>query len=249
MPQEDKTTEQRVFDLENDFANLMLKQGELKYPLDKNSVDILRRFLEEYSKEFVFDIVWRDFTYITSLMDSIERYDTTVPAGGSVSVTDQGLVLETGTTAAAQFTANLIARNDRLMQFDKETRFRVILSIDDVDNADLEVTSLEDTSGGYIGFKVDGGVITGISSDGTSTSSVSLDKTVIDGEEVELEFRYDPLAKACVFMVNGDERGTIKTNFPQDASGDKYIFSGLMITDDTTQRTAFIRMFEYIQKK
>ena len=246
------TTEERIKKLEDRLEQKSFMQ--LEYPLDKTTQDILQRHLRETLGTVLFDITWKDFVQYSSILgESLSRYDTL--GAGTESVTDNGLNLETTNTLNSTSQALLRTTNvNSLLRFDRETRFRITLSKDDVSSSELTIKTIQDDlSGDYIGFRIDDASILGISATGGTETTVSIGTYIADKKDT-LELHYIPGVSVTFFLkAQADDvvtsRGVITTNLPIERTGDKFIFDAEMKTTTTTQFTAVIYLWEFMQKR
>ena len=233
--------QQKITEIEN-------KPAKLDRYLDVQSKDVI----EESVNERILDIVWNDYFYYSTFIESIDRYYQYMNAGGNIIVNSNGLNLENDTSSTAIANVSLdildIVSDADILKFSKETRFRTKLKIDNVSSVDLYISGPGSTND-VVAFNITSGTIKGETTSNALTTSINLG-TLANDTYVSLEYRYYPGNRAD-FYVNGVLKGTSTSNLPRQSIGTSNVFyADLSKTATTsTSRTAYIMFFDVIQKK
>lgn len=222
---------------------IFVNMGQLKYPLDSQDKEILKRFLDESLKEKVFDAEWDSNFYYLTFFETIDRLTT----AGTPTLTVEGISLVTDTDVGTFESAALGVPAGDFLKY-RKSYFRTLLKIDPVANTILSVYFLEDDAlDNYFGFRITNGTIRGISSyEGTETTLVLT--TVLGDTYVTLEGRYVP-GDGVVFLINGVERGKIITNLPNVNADIELLFSFVLENSGGVAKESNISYLQFIQEK
>ena len=194
------------------------------------------------------DYQWNNYFHYSTIFEDITRYTPAVlpPTYGDLGVSPKGLYMTTLPTSDSVTFAEMIVTGSGIVQFNKITRFRTALQLNNVTETLLSVVSLSDGSG-FIGFNIDKGNIEGVTTvDGITLNTVSLGTLAVN-TVVELEFRYIP-QNQVVFYVNGEVKGILNKGFPNGSGGLQEIFNAQLSNYDSNAHEADVGYYEYIQQ-
>ncbi len=225
---------------------------QLKKPLDIISQKLIAQVVDREVRNVIFNTVWDDYFYYSTFIESVDRYDQSTGVGGSIVVNANGLNLDVDTsdTDHAQVTLDIldVVSSADILKFDKETRFRTQLKIDDVSEVDFTIGGVGSVIDG-IEFQIDDGVIKGTTISNSSVTNITLG-SVADDTYVKLEYRYLPSNKVD-FYVDDVISGTIRDNLPRISIGTDSIFGASIEKNaaSAATRTAFVMFYDLMQKK
>lgn len=218
-------------------------EGQLKYPLDEQSKNIIKQAVGEIIEEDIHSLIWKKTFHWITFFESLDGFATT----GTV-VADKDKVLFT-TGAVSGNSANMVKTPawQGIITFSQKSYWRTNIAVDTITAVTeyLVVGSL--SSGSYYGFKTVNDSLKGVSYDGTTEKTVDLMTVAV--ASYNLEARYTPSNK-IVFYVNGDERGTIMVNLPSPvATPNVNLFEFKITTNATGAKTMQVSFFEYLQSR
>lgn len=216
--------------------------------IEENASTYLDRYIDSDSKNIIAKIIseripviwWDEIFYISSVFESIDRLLVT----GSVTSTSDGLSLDsTGATATgilSQTTNSPIAAT-------KELLMSTTVKIAAVANAALLIDVVSSGTA-QVRMKVEAGVIKGVCTDGTNTTTITLG-TAANAQILSLELHYFPGTKVD-FYVNDVLTGTITQYLPPTTTSvDRLIgYSLEKVSGGGAATTALVTYMSLLQK-
>lgn len=220
---------------------------QLRSPLDPASVKILKKAIEQFLPDLAVNLQWENYFYFASVFESIDRYTVVTGLGAVIVSPGDGLDITTGAALSDASLAGLDMSPGTVVSYNKQTRFRTSIQIDDPTNTKILVTTLNDSQG-YIGFFINAGAIKGVATpDGITLTEIGLG-TMLANTWYTLELRYLPQNK-IVFYVNGVQLGVLTKGFPTGAGGSFGIFNATLINLDSNGHDLNVSYFEYLQHR
>jgi hypothetical protein len=236
---------QRVINLENKI-NLA---GQIRHPLDNQSMDVFRKALRDEVGNYVFDINWQRYFYYFTFFDS-SSWPKAVTGSGSVDY-GGGVTLMTGATNGSKAEVSLNTGGGVTGLFynttEKYQRFRVVATFTDTTAQTIYMVRGNLDNGVYFGFKIVNATLYGVSNNGGGEATVLLGAIINGSDSFAFEARFSPKDK-IVFYVNNIERGVLTTELP---TNDGLVGIGHMkiTADSAADRWTTIHYFEFIQER
>jgi len=220
----------------------------------KRAVD---KTLDDVLYEKIYDILWRRILKLSFYFESLDGWGTTFVNAGTIATASDMVTFTTNT--ATNDSAKLFKNTDiqGLISFSEKSRFRTRIELGAVTSqlVNISVGNIEGGAQGY-GFRVVNATLSGVTDDGTSESTVTL-QTLSANTEYSLEARYEP-GKGVVFFVDDsttspadplDQTGSLTTNLPSSAiTPNDYPFDFYIRTDTTAARILRVSFVEYLQQ-
>ena len=245
----DETTQQEIRDLTQKVSELNRKFEDFKRDFDFNKDFQLKTPVDVESKQIITDIItdtvpqmwWDEIFFLSSVFESVSRFAVTA----AVTISDTGLELS---TSAGESGAVLYQENDTPIIITNDTYFSNTVTIVDVSEVNFDATILSGTAG-YVSLQINAGTIKGVTNNGSSSTTVTLDTASNNGAYL-LEAKYKPGYKVD-FYVNGTLKGSSTSNLPKLTSVTSSIieyglapaFGGALVT------SANVNYFSILQKR
>lgn len=244
-------TEQRIQELEDWKAQTELNQ--LRYPLDSVSRSIISTTIDKFFTEKVIKALWEDFYYYNTFFESTDGYSD--DEGALPFISGSGVLIATGAVSGNRADFYKIPEINNILRWDREQRFRASMRLGFVTSmeARIGVGSLRATIGTHFGFYILNGALYGESAyvNSTNQTQINLNVSIADTTaRTDLEASFIPKI-GITFKVNGIERGSIRTNLPdQDPTltHDSF-FQAFVKTNTAAVRELYFSNFEFLQKR
>ena len=235
------------------------------YPPDENFKRAVEESMDEILPEKILDLVWNKYFYYNTFFESLDGWSLVDASSGSSIVSEIGVQLHTGATTNNVSGIVKAPRLQETISFDNRGRFRTAFRISNASTGDIEANitvGLGPESGAKnrYGFRIISGNLTGIVSDGTNTSTVTLISSFTAQANYIIEARLLPSDKVVFLVSDADsevliERGSINTNLPSGSldttSGgeDNAWIEYLIKAKADDSKIILFSFFEYIQSK
>ena len=222
-------------------------RGQLEYPLDETSKQILREELRDrILPDLMFDAFWKKLFHFMTFFESLDGFDTTTSGGGgSRTLNGNLLYLATAATSASRIDVSKHPTIQGLVTFSQISNFRSYFLVGSIAAQEIYIQVGSYGGQGY-GFKVVNGSLYGFTNDGT-TESTKLLQTISASTNYAIEARYYP-TKKVVFLVDTVEKGLLATNLPSPTAVANVNLSDISIkTTENVAKTLELSFFEYLQ--
>ncbi len=236
---------ERVIDLERGSSIA----GQIRHPLDNQSMDVFRKALQDEVGNYIFNTAWERYFYYFTFFDS-SSWPKAVTGTGAVDY-GGGVTLRTGATNGSTADVSLNTGGGVTGLFynttEKYQRFRVVATFTDTTTQTIYMVRGNLDNGVYFGFKIVNATLYGVSNNGGGEVTVLLGAIINGADSFAFEARFSPKDK-IVFYVNNIERGVLTTGLP---TNDGLVGIGhLQITNDAAgDRWTTIHYFEFIQER
>jgi len=251
-----------IENLKKEIADLKEKIGQLVFPLNVNSKQILSKTTDEFIGDKVLNANWDDYFYYMTMFDSIDGFSSS----GQVTIDSGGLILST--TSTINNSANLYKLpnptaivsipTNTLLSWKQPQRIRGNIAMASVSNVTAYITRGVNygPSYPYFGFKIINNTLYGVSRDNNTDGEAAIALMTISTNTVYIvEARYLPGEKILFYVVNNatkelEQKGILTTKLPSISNSNVGGFYEYFIS---TQNAAVKQMtasfFEYIQKR
>jgi hypothetical protein len=236
--------------------------GQLKYPLDENSIKAIILSLENRFDLFdlIFENIWRKIFIWTTFFESLDGYKITTPSGGSITISGESLVLTTGSTAGNEARIQKNPLFQGVVTFYKKNAFRTSIILTSVSEVEGWLTVGNSTlSTPFYGFKINNNVLKGVSykGSGSTVEEVNL-MTISNSITYHLEARYYPNDKIVFYVKQAEDNQNIYNNpmgiitsnlpLPQPISNPQ-IMDIRFKTTTANSKSLKISFWQYIQSR
>lgn len=231
-------------------------EGQLTYPLDKKSQEVLRKTLADsgFLRPLMFDLVWRNLQPWNTMLESPDGFSLN---GTAPTFDDTGVTM---TTAASLNSTSGLSKGAPLagaFTFSKRSAFRLRATWNTGATANSETlfmlgpyTSNAGANADFYGFKATNTALAGVTCNvdtGTpsTTPLITLSEFPI---EYELEARYEP-GRAVVFYVDGEEKGYLSSTLPDPDTTIGQILDWEIKTTNTTAKAVWATGYDFLQDR
>ena len=223
--------------------------SQLNLPLDQISKKIIESTVDEFLEDKIFDLVWKKTFHWITFFESLDGFNVVANAQ---SIDKDDVAISTSAVNGNSAYVRKTPGYQGLITFSQKSVMRTTFIIDSVANVTVYLVVGGTSSGEYYGFKVVNDSLKGVSYDGTTESTVSL-QTISANTSYNVEARFSPNDK-IIFLVNATERGVLTTNLPSGISaGAEAVNVNLIEFKITTNTTAAKELkfsfFEYLQSR
>lgn len=256
--------EQLQFDsLKQRIAALENKQVSLPYPLSYNDQEILRKWLKQDLSSVLFETMWNDYFYFSTIFESGDGYDSS--GTGTATVNPDGLALNSGSSNNDSVTFNKTPspagvgiETLNILSFKQPQRFRANFAIDSTSNVTAYITRGVNfgPTYPYYGFKIVNSTLKAVSRDNNTAGETTVDIGTISTNTVYVvEARLLPGEKVVYYLLNNstnqlEEKAVINTNIPLlSNTNNRAFFEYFISTQDANNKLLTSSFFEYIQKR
>lgn len=238
---------QQIEDLSSQIKNLSDEIEILKEKpviLDRNLDTQSKIIIEDTVTDRITDIVWDDYFYYHTFFESIDAFDIT----GTVAAGAWGFTMTTAATTNARSRLQKQPTYQKILNFNKESRFRANFQLDSITSNDavVAVGKVSTTPTFYYGFRVTNGTVKGITYDGTTETETTM-TTITANTNHDYEARFYPGYKVDYF-VDGIFYGSISTNLPTGTTNINFYEFDISTGEDVAKDMK-ISTFEYIQNR
>ena len=237
----------------------------LPYNLDVESKKVIKKTVDEFSSDDVFDSIRQKvFNWIT-LFDSIDGYGKTGIGTATVTLTGSGgVLLNTGATAPGDYEeVDKTIANKSLLSFSQKSYLRAIFQY----SANGDATKgtgyivVGDFAGGvtpgWYGFKIASSNLYGVCHDGTTEATVLLVAGIANPSTYLVEARFEPSNKVvflvgpAIYQLGNDliEMGTLTVNLPPASSEHSTVMFLRMATSEAAAKFLNVNYYEYAQNR
>ena len=247
---ENEALERKINDLAGRVNILESKPGFL----DRNLDNLSKEIIEDVVSDRIIDIVWNDYFYYSTFFEGSAGYRIDFSGSGSTVIAATHIAVKTGTTNASTAYFQKRPANQKVLKWDKESRFRLQFDVSEVTNQEVRM-SVGDSSDGvtdsHYGFFVDNAILKGTSSFNTTTETVTL-LTITASTTYNLEAQYFP-GNRVDFYVNDDFKGSVSdgNKLPSKEATAVYtdFFTFFIKNTAAEAKIAECSWFEYIQQR
>lgn len=215
-------------------------------------------------EEVVFDAVWKDYFYFSTLFESADGYEILGAGAAGSGVSVDGLVLNTGAVLnnSASFDKTPSptgpGQTMNILSFKQRQRFRANFAVDSITKITAYITRGVQYGADYpyYGFKIVDNKLKGVSKDTDAGGEAAIDlMTIAVNTTYIVEARLLPGEKVLFYVVNNttkklEEIGILTTKIPSlSNTNNKTFFEYFVSTQDSDNKMLTSSFFEYIQKR
>jgi hypothetical protein len=236
--------------------------GQLKYPLDENSIKAILLSLENRFDLFdlIFENIWRKIFIWTTFFESLDGYEITTPSGGSITINGENLVLTTGSITGNEVRIQKRPLFQGVVTFYRKNAFRTSIMLTSVTNVEGWLTvGNSNLSTPFYGFRIFNNVLRGVSYKGSGSTVEEINLMTISSSIIyHLEARYYPNDKIVFYAKQAESNqniynnpvGIITSNLPlTQPIRNNQIMDIRFRTTNANSKSLSISFWQYIQSR
>lgn len=243
--QEEQTTEQRFSEINRRLNELEIIKGKLDFPATKETEKVIEDAVDRFLDDKIFDLIWKNIFHWFTFFESTDGFGT----AGTVGIDEDDLLITTGATSGNTANIHKHPSWQGLFTFNRKSRMRTAVVLNSVaaQTIYLTVGDRNVASTNYYGFKIVNATLYGVSYDGVTEKTTSL-QTLVTSTNYNLEARYTPHGQ-IVYFVDATEKGSIQVNLPKPnaTTADVRLMLIEVTTDEDVAKSIQVSFFEYLQ--